>query len=386
MTSPAWRVCMIAALATILVAPTSRADAAASWSPAELHTLRSLWIGSLGPPPDDPSNAYDTDPRAAALGERLFQDTRLSGNGAVSCATCHPPGGSFQDARPTAVGSGPLERRSMPLLGVGYNTWFFWDGRKDSLWAQVVAPIEEPAEHGLPHADAVQVVTTGYRDEYSAIFGAPPEDPADGAAATRVLVNIAKAIAAFVRTIVPAPARFDRWVAAELGEAAADPAGTLSAAELRGLRLFIGAGQCTNCHAGPLFTNGDFHFTRVPQAKPDAGRAGAIALVRSDPFNCLGRFSDARPEDCRALQFMNVDTRGSFQAFKTPTLRNVVERAPYMHGGQFATLGEVLRFYRDRSQGIRELAHGGLGEADLADLEAFLGTLSGPVAVRGHTQ
>jgi cytochrome c peroxidase len=381
--TPGWRRHAAAAL-MLLVAAAAHAE---SWTPAEQRMLRSLWIGGLGPVPDDPSNAYDTDARAVALGERLFHDARLSGDGEMSCATCHPPERSFQDARPSHAGAdGRTRRRSMPLLGVGYNTWFFWDGRKDSLWAQIASPLEEPVEHGLPYAEAVRVVNTYYRDDYAAVFGAAPGDPRDGAAATRLLINVAKAIAAFVGTIVPAPARFDRWVAGELGEAPADPATALSPAELRGLRTFIGRGQCTNCHAGPLFTNGDFHFTRVRQAGPDYGRSTAIALVRSDPFNCEGAFSDARPEDCRALRFMDTDSRAAFRAFKTPTLRNVAERAPYMHAGQLATLADVLRFYRDQSEGIPELAHGALDDAALVDLEAFLRTLSGPVVVRGHPQ
>src|SRR4030095_12638210 len=89
--------------ALLLFADGTHADDVA-WSAAELRILRSLWIGSLGPVPDDPPNAYDPDPRAAALGRRIFFDTRFSTNGALACATCHPAASSFQDARPTAVG------------------------------------------------------------------------------------------------------------------------------------------------------------------------------------------------------------------------------------------------------------------------------------------
>ena len=364
--------------ALVLLAVQARADDAA-WSPAELRVLRSLWIGSLAPLPDDPSNAYDTDPRAAALGRRVFFDTRFSKNGALACATCHPAASSFQDAKPTAVGLGPLPRRSMPLLGVAYNTWFFWDGRKDSLWAQAATPIENPLELGLTRTDVARLVTQYHRDDYTAIFGALPDEPRTEAATARVFVNVAKALAAFVRTIVPGPGRFDAYVARVLGAADADPGATLAPAELRGLRLFIGRAHCTNCHAGPLFTNGEFHFTRVPQAAPDAGRSAAIALVRGDELNCLGAFSDAAPEQCAALRFIDPDTRDTLRAFKTPTLRNVAARAPYMNAGQFATLADVLRFYRDKTHGMKELAHGDLSDAELGDLEAFLGTLTGPV-------
>ncbi len=375
------RVAMTIAALVTLQAGAVRADD--GWTPAERRMLRSLWIGSLPPLPDDPSNAYDTDPRAAALGRRIFFDPSFSRTGALACATCHPAAASFQDRKPVAEGSGTLLRRSMPLLGVAYNTWFFWDGRKDSLWSQAATPIENPIELDLGRADVVRWVGRHAEAEYAAIFGALPDAAGPEAATTRVLVNVAKALAAFVRTIVPGPARFDAWAAGVLGEAPAASAGALTSAELRGLRLFIGRAHCTNCHAGPLFTNGEFHFTRVPQAGSDPGRSAAIALVKGDELNCLGAWSDAPPDACGALRFLDPDTRDTLRAFKTPTLRNVAARAPYMHAGQFASLGEVLRFYRDRTHGLREIAHRDLTDGELADLEAFLGTLSGPVHAFG---
>jgi cytochrome c peroxidase len=377
----------IAAIVALRVGVAEPADGGRAsddrWTPAEQRVLRSLWIGSLPPLPDDPSNAYDTDPRAAALGRRIFFDTSFSKTGALACATCHPAASSFQDAKPVAEGTGKLLRRSMPLLGVAYNTWFFWDGRKDSLWSQAATPIENTIELGLGRADVVRWVERHARDEYGALFGALPDAAGTEAATTRVLVNVAKALAAFVRTIVPGPARFDAWAAGVLGEAPPAASATLTPAEVRGLRLFIGRAHCTNCHAGPLLTNGEFHFTRVPQTEPDAGRSAAIALLRGDELNCLGPWSDATPDACGALRFLDPDTRDTLRAFKTPTLRNVAERAPYMNAGQFASLAEVLRFYRDRTHGLREIAHDDLTDAELADLEAFLRTLSGPVRAFG---
>ncbi len=372
---------LLASLVVLALANVGHALAAAdaSYTPSELRVLRSLWIGSLPPLPDDPSNAYDTDPRAARLGRALFFDTGFSKSGRLACATCHPPETSFQDRKPIAVGEVPLSRRSMTLLGVGYNTWFFWDGRKDSLWAQATTPIENPNELGLTRADVGAYVERHHRADYEAIFGALPAEPRTADAAARVFVNVAKSIAAFVRTIVPGPARFDRYVEALLAGTPPDASATLTPAETRGLRLFIGRAHCTNCHAGPLFTNGEFHFTRVPVARDDLGRSAAIALVKGDELNCLGPFSDAKRDDCTALRFLDPETRDTLRAFKTPTLRNVAARAPYMNAGQFATLADVLRFYRDKSRGLKELAHQDLGDADLADLEAFLGTLTGPV-------
>lgn len=397
---------LVAALCGPMARPGSAAggdDATAAFSASELRTLRSLWLGSLGPPPDDPSNAYDTDPRAARLGRRIFFDTRFSANQRVACGTCHVPALSFQDAKPRAEGIGRLRRRSMPLLGVAHNTWFFWDGRKDSLWSQALDPLENPLEHGISRAQVSALVARYYETEYREIFGALPtlpsdlspkarpaaDDPAaqaawqslaasDRDAINRVYVNVGKAIAAFVRTIQPGPSRFDRYVEAVLA-GRSEPRGILQSAEIRGLRTFIGKGKCTNCHAGPMLSNGEFQFTQVPQREPDSGRAEGIAKVLADEFNCLGQYSDAKPEQCTALRFIDPDARELMRAFKTPTLRNVAVRGPYMNAGQFSTLAEVLRFYRNDVRGVRELAHGGLTEPELSDLEAFLRTLTGAV-------
>ena len=371
-----------AAVATIVVIAVAAiaGGAEAPYTAAELRTLKSLWIGSLAPPPDDPSNAYDTDPRAARLGRRVFFDTRFSANGKLACATCHPADLGFQDGKPVAEGLAPLTRRSMPLAGVAYNSWFFWDGRKDSLWAQAMTPLENPRELGMTRAATADLVAARYRADYQAIFGPLPAPPRDAEATTRVFVNVAKAIAAFVRTIQPEPARFDRYAEAVLAGDEARAARLLTPAEVRGLRLFIGRAHCTNCHAGPLFTNGEFHFTRVPKIGDDPGRGQAIAAVLGDEFNCRGRFSDADPERCTALRFIDTDAREALHAFKTPSLRNVATRAPYMNAGQFPTLAAVLRFYRDGTRGMKELGHGDLTDAELADLEAFLGTLTGPIA------
>ena len=393
--------------------PGAKAPPSDAWTEAELATLRSLWIGSLPPAPDDPSNAYDTDPRAARLGRAIFFDTRFSANGAVSCGTCHVPQLAFQDARPRGRGIMDVPRRTMTLVDAAYATWFFWDGRKDSLWSQALGPPESPAEHGISRTRVTMLVRDHYREPYQALFGPVPRlptpvderaRPADDdaqarrawdaipattrEAITHLYVNVGKAIAAFERTIRPAPAPFDRYVEALLRGDRDAPAGKLPPAAMRGLRLFIGKARCTNCHSGPLLTNGEFHATLVPPGEggaPDAGRADGLAQVVADEFNCQSRWSDAKPEECTALRFMSRDTHAARGAFKTPSLRNVAERAPYMHAGQFKTLGEVLRFYRDVSRRVRDVQHGGLTDAELTDLQAFLATLSGPVEALEET-
>ena len=377
------------------------------WSDQEKSILRSLWIGSLGPLPVDPSNKYSDNPGAAALGKKLFFEDKFSGNKKVSCATCHREDYFFTDNLPLSHGMDTTPRRSMPLIGVAYNSWFFWDGRTDSLWSQALGPIENKLEHGISRTMSAYIISKYYRTEYEGIFGPLPDfmeetfphharpalDDPDALKAwvlmtpdqreevNKVYVNMGKAIAAFVRTILPQPSPFDRYVEQILAGETLSSRMALTDAEAAGLRLFIGRAKCTNCHNGPMFTNSDFHNLGLPPREnvaPDMGRAAAITQVLSSQFNCLGKYSDAHPNDCPELRFIDTSNKKYEGAFKTPTLRNVTERPPYMHAGQFATVREVLKFYQSQAKNP-ELGHAGLTDEELDLLEAFLHTLSSPL-------
>ena len=302
------------------VACRTRADDVA-WFVQRAAHLRSLWIGSLGPLPDDPSNAYDTDPRAAALGRRIFFDTRFSSNGALACVTCHPPASSFQDAKPTAVGLGPLPRRSMPLLGVAYNTWFFWDGRKDSLWSQAATPMENPLELGLTRDD---VATAGRRASSAKSTGrssAPCRREPRTEAATRARLRQRRQVARRVRAYDRAGAGPIR----RLCRARARRAGRERERDAR-------AGGAARCSASSSDGRTAPTVTRVrssrtgssisrayPKSRADTGRSAAIALVTGRRAELLGAYSDAAPDQCSALRFIDPDTRDTLRAFKTPT-------------------------------------------------------------------
>jgi cytochrome c peroxidase len=151
------------------------------------------------------------------------------------------------------------------------------------------------------------------------------------------------------------------------------------------LRLFIGAGNCLQCHHGPLLANHDFHATGTPLSNgvfADPGRSEGIPQVLEDPFNCLGPYSDAAPEDCGELRFMAPSGPEHVGAFKTPTLRNVADTAPYMHAGQLETLEDVMAHYNEAPTGPHDhtdLFALNLSDAELRQLVAFLRTLSGPV-------
>jgi cytochrome c peroxidase len=349
--------------------------------PAE---VRDLWLANLEPLPHDPSNRWADDAAAAELGHRLFFDTRLSSDGRVACATCHDPGKEFQDGRPLARGVGTTDRRTMPIAGTAYSPFLFWDGRKDSQWSQALGPLESPVEHGGTRALYARVIATHYRADYERVFGAMPAT-ADRDGVTQVFVNIGKAIAAYERQIGYGASRFDSFVATWERDGAAPP-GVLTADEIAGMELFVGKASCIQCHNGPLLTNNEFHNTGVPQTRgspADRGRIVAAATVKSDEFNCRSRWSDAAPGQCPELDVLLAPSHAMDRAFKVPSLRNVADRAPYMHAGQFQTLAQVLQHYNTAPAapaGHSELKPLGLAPDELRQLEAFLRALSGGVA------
>jgi cytochrome c peroxidase len=398
---------LVVALLVVMFGFRSGPGVDAAWSEEELVTLRSLSLSSLDSLTPDPSNRYGDDPRAAAFGKKLFFDERLSSNGKVSCGSCHLPGKHFQDGVALAQGVGTTTRRTMPIAGTAHSEWMFWDGRKDSQWSQALGPLESPVEHGGDRTQYAQLVARVYRSEYEGIFGALPDmgalpehagpnaAPEHGAEwerlpearqdeINRVFANIGKAIAAFERRIGPEATRFDRYVESLARGDAPKAGGEFTEEEIAGLRLFIGKASCTNCHNGPLLTDDHFHNTGVPAVASlpeDLGRASGAAQVLADEFNCLGRYSDARPEECGELQFMSAEGEELVRAFKTPSLRNVAERAPYMHAGQIATLEDVVRHYDtapDAPAGHSELERLDLTPAEQSQLVAFLRALSTP--------
>ena len=201
---------------------------------------------------------------------------------------------------------------------------------------------------------------------------------------TRIYVNIGKSIAAYERQLNPGESRFDQYVEAVLNN---DPSAddTLTPDEIAGLKLFIGEANCTNCHNGPLLTNNDFHNTGVPAVvslPEDAGRSLGAQQVLADEFNCLSAYSDAEPDQCAELNFLVIDEHQQERQYKPPSLRNVAERGPFMHAGQFATLEEVLNHYNaapEAPAGHSELEPLNLTEKQIAQIIAFLKTLDGPI-------
>ena len=365
------------------------------WSAEQKTMLASLSLASLGPLPADPSNRVADDAAAQAFGKKLFFDARLSSNGKVSCATCHMPQLGFVDTTPLAHGVGTTGRRTMPIAGTAYSPFLFWDGRKDSQWSQALGPLESSVEHGGHRGQYVQHIAANYRKEYEAIFGRLPDEQKqiprfarDDRAkddTARVFTNMGKAIAAFERTINFDTTRFDRYVAAELAGRSHTSADSLSPDEEAGLRLFIGKANCVNCHNGPRLTDDHFHNTGVAVSKlvasPDSGRAAGARQVMSDEFNCLSEYSDAKPDQCSELRFAVTEGPELLRAYKTPSLRDVARRAPYMHAGQIASLEEAVAHYNRAPAapfGKSELKRLRLNQREQRQIEAYLRTLGQP--------
>ncbi len=349
------------------------------WTDEERAVIESLWLESLPDLPPDPSNVVADYPRAVEFGRQLFFDTRFSANGAVSCATCHKPERRFTDGLPKGVGVGVSQRNTPSIVGTAYSPWLYWDGRRDSQWSQALSPLEDPNEHAGNRLTIIAIVVEdkNYWRMYKSLFG-------EAAAVDTMFANIGKAIAAFERTIMPTASRFDEYAAAVVAGDEQRQAGLFSDDQIRGLRLFIGEANCTQCHNGPLFTNNEFHNTGLvnfPGEVPDKGRVAGVREVAEEPFNCRSGHNDDRSAQCAELEFMRAGPE-LIGAFRTPSLRNIDGTEPFGHKGQLPDLAAVLEHYNeapDAMIGHNEAKPLRLSRRELQQLEAFLGTLAAPV-------
>lgn len=280
------------------------------------------------PPVKHPPNNLPT-PEKIALGKQLYFDGRLSADNKVSCASCHDPAKGYSNGDQFATGvEGKKGGRNSPtVINSAYQTFQFWDGRAKSLEEQALGPIQNPIEMNLT-LDAVVAklnAIEGYKKQFQQVFGT--DVTSDG---------IAKAIAAYERTVLCGDAPYDRFKAGDKG-ALTEPA-------QRGMKLFFGKANCSACHSGPNFTDNAFHNIGVPGN--DAGREAISKSV------------------------------GDKGAFKTPTLRDLTKSGPYMHDGSMKTLEEVMAHYNKggtpNDQLDEEIYALKLTPEQLADLVTFL--------------
>ena len=271
----------------------------------------------------------------ATLGKKLYFDTRLSAANLLSCAACHSPAYGWGDGQPRGIGHNmkQLGRRSPTIVNAAFGEIFMWDGRAGSLEEQALGPIRADVEMNLPIDQLLAKLKA--IPEYQPLFKAA--FPKDGMTPD----NIAKAIATYERTVVSGRAPFDAWIEGD-ERAIAEEA-------KRGFVLFNNKGGCQNCHSGWNFTDDSFHDIGLSDA--DVGRGKFLpAIVKMQ------------------------------QAFKTPGLREITRRGPYMHDGSVATLEAVIEHYNtagverpSRSELIKPLA---LSAQEKADLVAFMKTLT----------
>jgi cytochrome c peroxidase len=310
----------------------ARADTPAA--PELAGFWRSFFARPAGPPLSPPDNPAT--PEKAALGKRLFFDTLLSGDGTRACASCHDPARAFTDGRAHALArdGSDLPRGAPPLLDLGWAKSFMWDGRAETLEAQVAMPIEHPQE-----------LAGSWNEIVARIKREPELDVAIHVAfRDRPAVQpgtIVKALAAYLRTLASPETRFDRWVA---GDDAA-----MSGEEMAGFALFVGKAGCVGCHGTWRFTDDRFHD---------------IGLKSSDPGR--GAVAGGVP---------------GLAAFKTPTLRELTLTAPYMHDGSLATLEAVVEHYAGNHEHRPSLSTNMVSDLKLepgerVSLVSFLRTLS----------
>ena len=386
----------------VLYLPATITSGADFFSEREVRVLKSLSLSELGPVPESPSNRVADDPAAAKFGKSIFFDRNFSLDGTLSCASCHQPGKAYTDGLALAQGIKRTGRNTPTLLGVAYQRWFYWDGRRDSLWSQALIPFEAPSEMGGSRVGVVKrfLGNERYRRLYNEIFGELPKfalvDLPDQASplgplsyknawyrlprrtqksVNRVFANIGKAVEAFERTLTPRRTEYDEFVTilTESGQEIALETITEQAA--KGIKLFtdIDKTQCLRCHNGPMLTNGGFHNigTGVFQGpNMDFGRMLGLRAVLLDEFNCLGKYSDAKQEECQAINYINKDKHQFLKgAFKTPTLRYLNTTAPYFHDGRYKTLSEAVSHYSSKKRKVESNLGPDIENIDLSDAE-----------------
>jgi cytochrome c peroxidase len=307
-------------------------------------------------------------PDKIELGKLLFFDARLSADGSLACVSCHLPDQGWATHTPLSPAYPThMERRLSPtLINVAYNTVLLWDGRAGALERQALGPIQNPLHmnHNLDLLIEKLKAVPDYVERFQRVFGTSVT--ADG---------LGKALAAFERTLVTRHAPFDRYMGGD--------SNAMSPGARRGMELFKGKARCILCHNGPNFTDNQFHNLGVPHA-PLLGHPLVQASIRFDAKRMnVPEYEQVTEDLGRYLVTKNEQDKG---AFKTPTLRNVAQRDPYMHNGAFHSLAEIIDFYArgggavaGKSPLVQPLE---LTAQDRHDLLEFLQALTGELSIQ----
>jgi cytochrome c peroxidase len=380
--------CLCAVLSAPAVGEDAQAGAPPALAPGQAPPLPKA--GPLAPPRSQDQIGFPAEltksvippgspvtPAVVSLGEKLFFDARLSGDGTVACATCHDPARAFTDGRPVSIGIGGRagQRNAPTVLNALYNKTQFWDGRVNTLEQQAALPITNPSEMGAASiGDAGSNIggDADYQQQFNQAFGRPVNEQ-----------DMLTAIATYERTLVSFDSPFDHFIAGDRN--------AISDAAKRGWESFNSKARCNLCHAltdnqrdVTVFTDNDFHNIGIGiirhqvlplavQAQRDLAQGHLqdidLAAITSET-SVLGRFLITKKQD-------------EIASFKTPDLRNVLVTAPYFHDGSQETLWDVADHYNKGDglanpwldQDIQPLA---LTEPEIDDLVAFLASLTSP--------
>lgn len=311
----------------------------------------------LPPPPASPENP--STPGKVELGKILFFDRRLSGDGTMSCVSCHDPETGYGDGLPTSFGYPTTAnwRNAPGLLNAAYKTTLFWDGRASSLEEQALFPVMSAFEmnQNLDYLEEELKEVPEYVEAFRKEFGGD---------ITRE--RIAMALAAFERTLVSADTPLDRFLG---GDAEA-----LTPLQKKGYDLFTGKGGCVACHAGPNLSDGKFHDLGIPD-DPKAAADPRVSATRRFTAKVAG-YADYRALAEDPGRFLVTKDARDWKAFATPPLREVGRTAPYMHNGVFRTLDAVIDFLdRGGGDGVKKkppLKPLGFAPGEKEALKAFL--------------
>ncbi|MBX3395939.1 MAG: c-type cytochrome [Phycisphaerae bacterium] len=348
--------CKAAALAIAFAATTlTRADSAIAEGPAtpKLEPLPPVAI-----PKDNPMT-----PEKIELGRMLYFDPRLAGDSSIACAKCHDPEKGFSNGlQMSDAYPGTKHWRHVPtVLNAAYLQQLFWDGRANTLEAQAIGPIAAPIEMNQNYTHLVEKLDNipEYRERFQRVF----KDDV-------TMDNLAKAIAAFERTIVSKPGPVDKFL---MGDKSA-----LNDSQKRGMEIFTGKANCIACHNGPLLTDHGFHTTgvpEIPELTKDADRVATRHFFATDQ-----KYPSPRKVDSDYGREFITKSQSDRGKFKTPSLRELKWTAPYMHNGAFETLEDVIEFYMkgagDHANKDTLLKPFTLNEQEMDDLIAFLEALS----------
>ncbi len=311
-------------------------------------------LAPLRPPPIPDANPQS--PAKIDLGKRLFFDRRLSGDGTMSCATCHVPEQAYADGQELSQSYPTTKnwRNAPTLINAAYYKRLFHDGRAGSLEEQALFPLMSPFEMNM-NLDFLEEKIRSvpwYVEAFRGVFGGE---------ATRE--RIAAAIASFERTLVSRNAPLDRFLE---GDAEA-----LSPEARKGYGIFTGKGKCAGCHSGPHLSNGLFHALLVPE-KAEHQSDPRISATRRFVARLAGYAGYRTLTEDLGRYLVTLDEK-DWKAFRTPSLREVGRTAPYMHNGIFPAIEDVIDFYDGGGgPGNRELAPLGLSPGEKKSLKAFL--------------